>query len=160
MTSNIENSITSWIKQEEILIGSRVLIFEINTIPKPQKQTKFSSRGAYDPSKQYKQSLQWQMRPYAPKEPLHGPVKVHINFYMPIPKSATKSVKKQMINGVCVPVKRPDIDNMAYTVTNAMKELVYEDDSQIIDLVISKRYAEVPKIVVKVIELDLAKNDE
>ena len=79
---------------------------------------------------------------------------------MPIPKSVTKSVKKQMINGACVPVKRPDIDNMAYTVTNAMTDLVYEDDSQIIDLVVSKRYAEVPKIVVKVIEMDLAKNDE
>jgi Holliday junction resolvase RusA-like endonuclease len=146
--------------KEEILPGPRMLIFEIDTIPKPQKQTKFSYKGAYDPSKEYKNSIQWQMKPYAPKNPILGPVRVHLTFLLPIPIGTSKIKKRQMINGICVPWKRPDLDNLAYTVTNAMQNVIYEDDSQIIDLVLSKRYAEMPKIIIKVLEMDLAKNYE
>ncbi len=58
-----------------------------------------------------------------------------------------------MINGSLLPIKRPDIDNLAYMITNAMKGLFYEDDSQIVDLLLHKRYAEETRTVVKVIEL-------
>lgn len=137
-----------------------MILFEIHTVPKPQKQTLYGNNCFYDPSKDHKKALQWQMRHYAPKEPLQGPVQVHLFFGLPIPKSATKPRRRQMINGVIVPCKRPDIDNLAYLVTNAMNEIIYQDDSQIIDLTLSKRYSEVPKIVVKVIELDLAQVTE
>jgi Holliday junction resolvase RusA-like endonuclease len=146
------------VNKEQILKRSRMILFEIHTIPKPQKQTLYGKRRFYDPSKEYKQALQWQMRPYAPKEPLEGPVKVHIHFYMPMPKDVTAPKRRQMINGIIVPCKRPDLDNLAYSVTNAMNELIYADDSQIIDLTLSKRYSENPKIVVKIIELQLAQN--
>lgn len=129
-----------------------MLIFEIHTVPKPQKQTQFGKNRAYDPSKQYKQSIQWQIRPYAPKEPLKTPLTVDITFYLPIPKSTSKLLTKQMINGTALPYRRPDLDNLAYVVTNAMKELVYEDDSQIVDLILKKRYGQEPKTVIKVIE--------
>ena len=137
-----------------------MLIFEIHTIPKPQKQTKFSYKGAYDPSKEYKTALQWQIKPYAPSNPILGPVRVHISFFLPIPKITPSMRRKQMINGLCVPWRRPDLDNLAYTVTNAMQDIIYKDDSQIIDLVLSKRYAEIPKIVIKILEMDIAKNDQ
>jgi Holliday junction resolvase RusA-like endonuclease len=137
-----------------------MIMFEIHTIPKPQKQTRFARNIAYDPSRDYKESLRWQIKPHAPKEPFQGPMRVHLTFHLPIPKQTPKARRKQMINGVCVPWRRPDLDNLAYTVTNAMQELVYEDDSQIIDLVLSKRYAEVPKIIVKILEMNLAKNDD
>ncbi len=105
-----------------------------------------------NPSKQYKQAIQWQIRPYAPKESLKTPLIVDIMFYLPIPKGTSKLLTRQMISGIVFPSKRPDLDNLAYIVTNAMKELVYEDDSQIVDLILKKRYAEVPKTVIKVIE--------
>lgn len=155
MTSNKETDNT-----EQNLNYFRMIMFEIHTIPKPQKQTKFSYKGAYDPSKDYKEALRWQIKPHAPKEPFQGPMRVHLTFHLPIPKQTTKTIKKQMINGVCVPWKRPDLDNLAYTVTNAMQDIIYQDDSQIIDLVLSKRYSEVPKILVKIFEMDLAKYSE
>lgn len=130
-----------------------MLLFEVHLTPRPQKQTRLGKHGAYDPSKTQKQAIQWQIRPYAPKEPLKGPLNVDIVFYLPIPKSTSKTVKTQMLNGIVYPMKRPDIDNLAYIVTNAMKEIVYEDDAQVVDLTLKKRYGETPKTVIKVIEL-------
>ncbi len=130
-----------------------MLIFEVHMTPRPQKQTTFGRRRAYDPSKNQKLAIQWQIRPYAPRQPLTTPLSVDIIFYLPIPKGTSKLLKSQMINQSVYPFKRPDIDNLAYIVTNAMKEIVYVDDSQIVDLNLKKRYAEVPKTVIKVIEL-------
>jgi Holliday junction resolvase RusA-like endonuclease len=122
-------------------------------IPRPQKQTLFGKKKAYDPSKQQKQAIQWQIRPYAPKEPLNTPLSVDITFYLPIPKGTAKLLKQQMINQTVYPTKRPDIDNLAYIVTNAMKDIVYVDDSQVVDLILRKRYSDTPKTVIKVLEL-------
>lgn len=133
-----------------------MLIFEINQPPRPQKQTQFTFRkgkaGAFDPSKHERTLLQWQIRPYAPKQPFEGPIQLDLTFYLPIPKSSGIKTK-QMISGIILPVKRPDIDNLSYLVVNAMKGIIYEDDSQIVDLNLHKRYGENPKTVVKVIVL-------
>ncbi len=123
--------------------------FEIYTKAKPQKQTAWNRLHAYDPSKAYKESLIWQMRPYAPSDPWFGPVSLDITFFMSVPASSSKSRRADMLSHKVVPVVRPDIDNLAYVVTNSMKNLFYRDDSQIVDLNLHKRYCEVPKIVIK-----------
>ena len=97
--------------------------------------------------------IQWQIRPYAPSEPLSGPVHVDITFLMPIPKSVSASQRRQMIANNVHAIKRPDIDNLAYIITNAMKTIIYKDDSQVVDLCLHKRYAENPKTIVQVREL-------
>lgn len=134
-----------------------MLIFEINQPPVPQKQTQFIARKGYcrgiDPSKLDKQQIQWQIRPYAPSQLYEGPVQLDLTFYMPIPKGTSKPKTTQMINGVIFPIKRPDLDNLSYLIVNAMKGIIYEDDSQIVDLNLHKRYGDAPKTVVKVIQL-------
>lgn len=136
-----------------------MLLFEINLPPRPQKQTKFCiQRGrafGVDLSKSYKQQIQWQVAPHAPKDPLLGPIQLDLTFYLPIPSKTSKVTRQQMINGTRLPVTRPDIDNLAYVVTNALKSIVYDDDSQIVDLTLRKRYGEVPRTIIKVIELNL-----
>jgi Holliday junction resolvase RusA-like endonuclease len=135
-----------------------MFLFELHGNPIPQKQSQvFSCNGKprfYDPSSKVKAQMQWQMKPYAPKEPLQCPVNVDIVFYMPIPKATSGIRKRQMINQVILPTKRPDIDNMAYLITNAMKEIYYADDSQIVDLHLHKRYSDQPKTVVKIIPIE------
>jgi Holliday junction resolvase RusA-like endonuclease len=134
-----------------------MLLFEIHIPPTPQKQTKFYRRGnfvkTYDPSAVAKEQIQWQIKAYAPEIPLDGPLKVDLTFYLPIPKSISKVRKRQMINQVILPVKRPDVDNLAYLVTNAMKNIIYMDDSQLVDLCMHKRYGEEPRTVVKIIPI-------
>jgi Holliday junction resolvase RusA-like endonuclease len=135
-----------------------VLIFTLDIIPEPQKQTRFSFRGskphAYDPSTVYKTHLQWQMKHYAPAVPFPGPVEVGYTFYLPIPKSTSKIQQRQMLSGKIFHIKKPDVDNLAYVVTNAMKGIIYEDDSQIVRQFSEKYYGARPQIVVKVMSLD------
>lgn len=141
-----------------------MLLFEIHAPPTPQRPTRFFRRGnsigTYNPCLKERQQIQWQIKPYAPKEPLTGAVCLDITFFMPIPKGTSSVKKRQMLNGVILPTKRPDIDNLAYLVTNALKEIVYADDSQIVDQILRKRYGETPKTVIKVIPMDLISNYE
>lgn len=128
-------------------------MFCIHTPPVPQKQTQWGKGRAYDPSKKDQESIRWQIRPYAPKEPLTGPISLYLTFLVPIPKSISKIMRRQMIEGIILPIKRPDFDNLSYIVVNAMKDLIYVDDSQVVDATIQKRYSEEPKTIVKVVQL-------
>lgn len=133
-------------------------IFEISGIPVPQKQTRFvrSTGRPYNPSSKDQSFIQWQVRPYAPKDPLEGAIEMHLSFYVPIPKSSSKRLRAQMLHGVILPTKKPDFDNLAYLVTNALKTIVYKDDSQITDCIIRKRYSDMPRTVIKVIPIEQA----
>jgi len=133
-----------------------VLLFTIEGNPVPQKQTLFvrATGIAYDPSRKDREKIQWQIKPFAPQEPLLDPLEMHITFFLPIPKSTSKRMYAQMLNGVILPKKKPDVDNLAYIVTNAFKEIVYKDDSQITDLILRKRYSDRPRTVVQIIPLD------
>lgn len=133
-----------------------MFIFDIEGIPVPQKQTRFSRKSGivYNPSSKDQDFIRWQIRPYAPANPLPGAVEMHLLFYLAIPKSTSGIKKKQMINGVILPTKKPDFDNLAYLVTNALKGIVYIDDSQVTDCIIRKRYSTRPRTIIKVIPID------
>lgn len=131
-----------------------MFIFEIHGIPVAQKQTRFSCINnkprTWDPSSKEKEIIQWQVKPLAPSEPLKGPIEMILTFLLPIPKSASKALRKAMINRVVLPIKKPDIDNLAYLVTNALKKIVYEDDSQIVAQKIFKFYSEKPGTIIQI----------
>ena len=77
-------------------------LFEIQGDPVPQKQTQFvrSTGIAYNPSKKDAERIQWQIKPYAPSQPLICAIELLINFYLPIPKSTSGIKKRQMMKGV------------------------------------------------------------
>ena len=50
------------------------------------------------------------------------------------------------------PVKKPDIDNIIKIVLDAMNKFAFKDDTQVVELSVKKRYAETPKIYVKIEE--------
>lgn len=127
-----------------------MFLFTIPGDPIPQKQTRFARGIAYDPSSKYRKAIEWQMKHYAPKTPLGGALDVDITFVFAVPKSTSGVRKRQMINHVIHHIKKPDADNCAYLITNAMKKIFYDDDSQIIDLHVHKRYGEVAQTVVRI----------
>ena len=128
--------------------------FEFFGPPVPQKQTRFTCAchkvRCYDPSEKDKKHIQWQVKPFAPSTPITGPVELTIAFFLPIPKGTSSVRRRQMINRIILPDKRPDEDNLAYIVTNALKSLVYLDDSQICAKHVYKVYGEDPKTVIRV----------
>ena len=139
-----------------------MFIYELTGKPVPQKQTRFvcaCRKGhAYDPSRKDLEQMQWQMRPFAPETPLQGPVELTMIFFFPIPKATSAIRRRQMINRVILPIVRPDEDNLAYIVTNAMKKIFYEDDSQICAKHVYKFYGAQPKTVVRVVPIATGEN--
>lgn len=87
------------------------------------------------------------------KQALKEAVYVSINFYLPIPKSKPKKWQEGAICGAIVPTVKPDIDNLAKAILDGINTIVYDDDKQIAQLTVSKRYALNPRVEVNVREL-------
>lgn len=70
------------------------------------------------------------------------PLIVDITCFLPIPNSYSLSIKEKCANGFKFPTKRPDVDNFAKAILDSMNDLIFEDDSQIVDLRVKKRYSQ------------------
>ena len=65
-----------------------------------------------------------------------------------VPKSASKTKRELMLNGGILPRKKPDYDNIAKIITDALNGVAYKDDSQIVWADIRKKYAKNPCVYV------------
>lgn len=73
---------------------------------------------------------------------LEGPLRMIIRAFYKIPKSASRKDKELMEQNIIRPTKKPDVDNIVKVVLDALNDLAYEDDRQIVELYVSKFYAE------------------
>lgn len=64
-----------------------------------------------------------------------------IDLYFPIPESYSKSKKRRIADGEIKHTKRPDVDNCAKAILDALNEVAYRDDSQVVESRITKHYA-------------------
>lgn len=64
-----------------------------------------------------------------------------IDLYFPIPESYSKSKKRRIADGEIKHTKRPDVDNCAKAILDALNEVAYKDDAQIVESRITKHYA-------------------
>lgn len=86
---------------------------------------------------------------------LEGPIMLQLDLYFGIPKGRSKAARERMEHGLERPCKRPDIDNCMKAVCDALNGIAYKDDSQIVAAVIQKFWADEPRVVVTIEELDL-----
>lgn len=73
---------------------------------------------------------------------LQGSLFCDITAFFAIPKSYTKKQKEDIKKGILTPTKKPDADNIAKIVMDALNGVAYEDDKQVIELRVSKLYSE------------------
>jgi Holliday junction resolvase RusA-like endonuclease len=85
-------------------------------------------------------------------EILETPVTVAIYITVPIPASYSKKRREACLGGSERPIKKPDIDNVAKCFLDAMNEIVYKDDTQVLTLHITKVYGTVGMVEVMVAE--------
>lgn len=71
-----------------------------------------------------------------------------------VPKSASKTKRELMLNGGILPRKKPDYDNIAKIITDALNGVAYKDDSQIVWADIRKKYAKNPCVYVTLTSID------
>jgi Holliday junction resolvase RusA-like endonuclease len=84
--------------------------------------------------------------------PLETPVTVAIYIRVEIPKSFSKQKRKDALENIVKPTKKPDLDNIAKCFLDAMNDIVYLDDKQVVSLHVTKVYAETPAVEVMVKE--------
>lgn len=68
------------------------------------------------------------------------PLQVIIRAYYEIPKSWSKKNRQAAMERALLPTKKPDADNIAKVICDALNGLAYKDDKQIVDMLVMKRY--------------------
>ena len=69
-------------------------------------------------------------------------------------KSSSKVKKTAMLSGELLPTKKPDIDNIVKAVLDALNEVAYRDDTQVVELQVRKQYSEKPRLEICLEELE------
>ena len=83
---------------------------------------------------------------------LEGPIEGEITAYYPIPQSAGKKKREQMLAGAIRPTIKPDWDNVGKIVCDSLNGLAYRDDAYIVECVVRKFYSDAPRVEVRLRE--------
>lgn len=79
-------------------------------------------------------------------------VGIQITAWYSISKSKSKKAKAAMLAGQINPTKKPDCDNIMKIICDALNGIAYKDDQQITLAQIRKKYADVPRVDVRLWE--------
>lgn len=78
---------------------------------------------------------------------------VLIMAWFPVPKSTSKAKRFEMLLGHIRPAKKPDCDNVAKIICDALNGCAYKDDAQIVRCTVAKYYSETPRVEVNIQEV-------
>ena len=123
--------------------------------PVPKARPRFTRYGhTYTPKKtaDYEKAIAeyWRQATHNFKYDREQALIVNLVFGMPIPKSTSKSKAEQMAQGIIRHTKKPDADNLAKAVMDALNGVAGEDDSQVVRVSIFKKYAKEPYVYIYV----------
>ena len=121
--------------------------------PRFRRQGNFVRTYTAPKTKSYEDEVQVEAaKAMGDQEPLETPVVVCIYIMFPVPASYSKKRTKDCLDKIERPTKKPDIDNVAKAVTDAMNGIVYKDDSQIVSMHLTKVYADTAGVHVYISE--------
>ena len=83
------------------------------------------------------------------------PVRVEITAFFAPPKSTKKRDRIEMLANRILPEKKPDVDNVAKIILDALNKIAYKDDAQVVELSVKKLYSEVAKVFVHIEEIEI-----
>lgn len=132
--------------------------FHLDIEPVPKGRPRFSKVGgfvrSYTPKKtsDYETQVKAIAQSVMSREPLETPLAAFLYFRLPIPKSYPKKRIQACLEGLERPIKKPDLDNLAKSVLDALNGVVYKDDSQLVSLHITKVYDHNPGVDIMVRE--------
>lgn len=122
--------------------------FSVLGEPRGKERHRTGKYGTYTPRKtvEYEKAIQKAFRSYwdIPELPFPGKklLTVSIAAYYKIPKSESKKAKSEMASNKIRPTKKPDVDNIAKIVMDALNGVAWKDDAQVVSLIVHKYYAQ------------------
>ena len=114
----------------------------------------------YDPAKSrnYKGMVREEALKQKPVKPLEGPVSLTVRVYQRIPKGFSKAKRAAALTGRLRPTTRPDLKNVLAGIEDSLKQVIWLDDSQVVDFGDSgKWYDDNPRVEVEIEEIEEAK---
>ena len=71
---------------------------------------------------------------------LQGAIRARIEIYYSVPKSYSKRKIEAIKDGTDYPMKKPDCDNVVKIVLDSLNKIAYDDDKQVVELTVLKRW--------------------
>lgn len=132
----------------------------IDGYPVGKGRPKFTKTGhPYTPkeTKDYEDMIRtlYHLQYHGFKFPKDTPLDLRIRAFYPMPKSDSKAVHMKKLKNEIRPQNiKPDIDNVVKIVCDALNELAYHDDTQIVDQQARKFYSDHPRVEVLIKEAE------
>jgi len=130
-----------------------MVTIKVDGVPVPKGRARYVRRGnhisTYTPEKTrtYETLIKDSaIEAMGASEPLETPVSLYLYIRVPIPKSCTKKRLQAIADGSEKPIKKPDASNILKSVEDGMNGVVYHDDSQIINIHVTKVYSSLPGV--------------
>lgn len=101
-------------------------------------------------TRDYERLIRWSFTQAGGKHMGDKDIIILITAVYPIPKSFTKRKRQLAEEGQIRPKVKPDVDNIAKAVLDALNGVGYADDKQVVAFSISKRYGAEPRLIVSV----------
>ena len=81
---------------------------------------------------------------------MQGPVWLMVTAYYPVPKSASKHLREDMLNVYVRPTVRPSVDSILDDVLIALEGEAYDSINQVVSCMVMKEYSAVPHVMIEV----------
>ena len=139
--------------------GGLIIDFRFDIEPQQQERPRATGRGkfirVYDPPNTAK--FKRELRRLATiamrgKERLSGALQVEIVFARKVQKSLSKKERALRLTGKHRPTVKPDIDNYTKSTLDALNGVLWDDDAQIVRMILDKIYTDTPAVIVRVKE--------
>lgn len=83
-----------------------------------------------------------------------GPVLLEMKIFVSVAQSWSKKKTAAALAGDVMPTKKPDADNVLKAICDGINGIVFKDDVQVVNVSMSKRFAETPGVSVRVVPLE------
>lgn len=130
--------------------------FTLDLVPVPKGRPRFRRFGnlitTYTPAatKKAEKAISDQIKALYSEPPIEVGCYLDLEFHFSVPKSYTRKKREMLAADGWKHTIKPDCDNLAKTVLDALNGVLYKDDDLIHTLNIKKRYSDKDFIVVKI----------
>jgi Holliday junction resolvase RusA-like endonuclease len=142
-----------------------IITFQVLGTPVAKGRAKVAIRGKfatmYTPKKTVdaERSLLAQALQYKPDTPWTGPIGIKVKCVFARPKNHYRTGKNSHLlrdDAPSLHTSRPDVDNLTKSVFDALNEVFFKDDCQIVMAIPYKVYGDVPRIEITIYKIELS----